>query len=536
MAITIVMLALLARLIYATITDPSISPTPPMGFNNWARFECGLNETLFVQTADAMVSKGLLAAGYNRLNLDDCWMQKTRAPNGSLQWNTTLFPQGIPWLAEHVKSKGFHFGIYEDSGNLTCGGYPGSKGYEALDAKTFSSWGIDYLKMDGCNVFANKSHTLQEVYKELYGTWHDALWNLTKPLIFSESAPAYFSGGSDFPKQENKSDWFRVMRWAPLFGELARHSNDIAVYGYYEPKQYWRSIMTNYQFEVQLARYQQPGFYNDPDFIIADWPWLSLDEKKSQFALWASFSAPLIISAYVPNLSADEITYLTNKDIIAVDQDPLALQATLVSQDGTFDVLTKSLANGDRLVTVLNKGDTTGSTTISAERLGLMSDHTYTAKDLWTGTVSNITGKINITLSHHATAIYRFSNISCVVPTGMIFDSGSMRCLTASGASVASTSCKSLDSQVWQVLSNGLISPLSAPAMCIASYEPGAILRSCDDKDQTQVWKYDISGNVVNAASKLCLTVQSGEIAVKACGNELDSQSFGLPSGVRVNR
>jgi alpha-galactosidase len=190
----------------ASIEDPSILPTPPMGFNNWARFECGLNESLFVETADAMAQNGLLAAGYNRINLDDCWLQTERLENGSLAWNTTLFPKGLIWLGEYVKSKGFHFGIYEDSGNATCGGYPGTLGHEELDAKTFESWGIDYLKLDGCNVFP----PTEQRYQDLYSKWHQILTSLDNPLIFSESAPAYFSDTS------NNTDWYAVMDWVPL--------------------------------------------------------------------------------------------------------------------------------------------------------------------------------------------------------------------------------------------------------------------------------------------------------------------------------
>ena len=127
MATTLLLLIQVDRAL-ASIENPSIQPTPPMGFNNWARFECALNQSLFVETADAMVDKGLLAAGYNRINLDDCWPSHERAANGSLQWNTTLFPNGLIWLGQYIKSKGFYFGIYEDSGNATCGGYPGTRG------------------------------------------------------------------------------------------------------------------------------------------------------------------------------------------------------------------------------------------------------------------------------------------------------------------------------------------------------------------------------------------------------------------------
>lgn len=105
------MFAAMASTIAASIQDPEISPRPPMGFNNWARFQCNLNETLFTKTADAMVAKGLLAAGYNHINLDDCWhVQTGRNARGELEWNSTLFPHGMPWLGDYLHERGFNFG------------------------------------------------------------------------------------------------------------------------------------------------------------------------------------------------------------------------------------------------------------------------------------------------------------------------------------------------------------------------------------------------------------------------------------------
>lgn len=139
---------------------------------------------------------------------DDCWPAHERLPNGSLTWNETLFPQGLPWLANYVHSKGFHFGIYEDAGNATCGGYPGTLGHEQLDAETFENWGVDYLKLDGCNVFPST----EQRYQDIYGGWHQVLTALQHPLIFSESAPAYFAG------TRNNTAWYEVMDWVPLYG------------------------------------------------------------------------------------------------------------------------------------------------------------------------------------------------------------------------------------------------------------------------------------------------------------------------------
>ena len=162
------------------------------------------------------------------------------------------------------------------------------------------------------------------------------------------------------------------MDWVPKFGQLARHSRDTLVFNstlYWPDITGWDSVMFNYGQEVRLARYQRPGYFNDPDFLNVDHFDYTLDEKRSHFAIWASLSAPLIISAYIPDFTPAEVQYLTNKDLIAVNQDSLALQATLVSQDGTWDVLTKNLANGDRLLTVINRGNSTASYSVSVQML-----------------------------------------------------------------------------------------------------------------------------------------------------------------------
>ncbi|EHA18663.1 alpha-galactosidase extracellular [Aspergillus niger ATCC 1015] len=516
--------------VYGSIEQPSLLPTPPMGFNNWARFMCDLNETLFTETADTMAANGLRDAGYNRINLDDCWMAYQRSDNGSLQWNTTKFPHGLPWLAKYVKAKGFHFGIYEDSGNMTCGGYPGSYNHEEQDANTFASWGIDYLKLDGCNVYATQGRTLEEEYKQRYGHWHQVLSKMQHPLIFSESAPAYFAG------TDNNTDWYTVMDWVPIYGELARHSTDILVYS--GAGSAWDSIMNNYNYNTLLARYQRPGYFNDPDFLIPDHPGLTADEKRSHFALWASFSAPLIISAYIPALSKDEIAFLTNEALIAVNQDPLAQQATLASRDDTLDILTRSLANGDRLLTVLNKGNTTVTRDIPVQWLGLTeTDCTYTAEDLWDGKTQKISDHIKIELASHATAVFRLSlpqGCSSVVPTGLVFNTASGNCLTAaSNSSVAFQSCNGETSQIWQVTPSGVIRPVSQTTQCLAADGNLVKLQACDSTDSDgQKWTYAVTGNLKNAKTDGCLT--EGSVQMKSCLYERDGQVFGLPSGVQL--
>ena len=505
----------------------ALMPTPPMGFNNWARFECDLNQTLFTETADAMVSKGLLAAGYDRVNIDDCWPLHERAANGSLQWDPVKFPDGLIWLGQYLKERNLKFGIYSDAGTSTCGGYPGSLGYEDIDSATFASWGIDYLKLDGCYVDAQAGLTTEQTYQKIYSYWHSVLSNMEQPLIFSESAPAYFCGES------NLTDWYSVMDWVPSYGELARHSDDIAVFDQSDP---WGSIMDNYGFEILLARYQSPGYFNDPDFLIVDHANLTLDEKKSHFALWCSFSAPLIISAYIPELTDDEIAYLTNQDLLAIDQDALGLQATLVSQDASFDVLTKTLSNGDRLLTVLNKGSSAATLTIPAVRMGYpaVSTADFYGQDLWTGTQFLAVDSVNANnVPPHGTAVFRISSSQPITPTGQIFNTASLHCLTLSGAGVAWTPCAGADGQVWQVTESRTIRSIANLTSCLVGNGKGKVtIKACNDNAKNQKWSYAITGNVVNQAATLCLQEGSdGEVLLAACQTEANDQVFELPSG-----
>ena len=299
--------------------------------------------------------------------------------------------------------------------------------------------------------------------------------------------------------------------------------------------------MNNYGMEVRLARYQSCGFYNDPDFLIVDWPDLSLDEKKTQFALWSSFSAPLILSAYIPDLTNAEIEYLTNKDIIAVDQDALCEQATLVSQDGYIDVLTKNLANGDRLLTVLNRGNGTKTTEIPLARVGLNDTASCTVRDLWTNKTSTVKDSISVKLRTHQTAILRISPHSysdkklTVTPTGMIFNTLTLNCLAGHrSGSVTTAPCNAADAQVWQISSSGLVRPLSVENQCLAVDGKKVTLAACDQTDASQQWSYGISGNLANKEKGLCLEEGKENVSVGTCGTEKDGQVFALPGGVKL--
>ncbi|CAF1593262.1 unnamed protein product, partial [Adineta steineri] len=151
--------------------------TPQMGWNSWYGFRCSVNETGVRQTADALVATGLAAAGYQYVNLDDCW-QGSRDAEGIIHSDPENFPTGIPALVDYIHSRKLKFGIYSDRGNMTCGGRPGSLGYETIDANTYALWGVDYLKLDSC-------HTNGTPPAVEYAIMRDALNATGRPIFYS---------------------------------------------------------------------------------------------------------------------------------------------------------------------------------------------------------------------------------------------------------------------------------------------------------------------------------------------------------------
>lgn len=507
--------------------DAQTMPKPPMGFNNWARYMTNINESIFVDAANAMTTNGLLASGYNRINLDDAWSLTKRNSTGSMVWDSAKFPQGLIWLTSWLKSKGYIPGIYSDAGTLSCAAvYPGTIGHEDQDLHDFAAWGFEYLKLDGCNVAD---------YYNTYQGWLDRLAAFNKGktsgrVAFSNSAPAYFSSPDDL------NGWYIMMMQAASGGQLARHCGDIATYSD-EPS--WSSVMWNYGWNMKASRFQQPGYFNDPDFLIADHPGLTLDEKRTQFALWCSMSSPLIISADIPKLPSSTLAYLNNKDLIAVNQDSLAQQATFARRTDTWDVITKSLSNGDRLVTVLNKGSTSADLNVSWFTAGIEPDagSTLSVRSLWTGKTRSVAasagGLTARAVPSHGTAVFRVSGKFFTVPTGQVWNTQSNHCLTDSANGSATwTTCTGSDAQIWTLNTYGQISSGINPEWCLGNYKGEAwTWTDCGSNS----WQFPVSGNVVHQGTNQCLTENSdGSASVTDCGYVTNPQVFGVPAGVSI--
>ncbi|GAA3294339.1 hypothetical protein GCM10020295_18620 [Streptomyces cinereospinus] len=323
----------------AAALENGLARTPPMGFNNWNTTACGpqFNEAMIKGIADTFVSQGLKAAGYNYVNLDDCWALPTRDAAGNLVPDPVRFPNGIKAVADYVHSKGLKFGIYSSAGTKTCAdnGFPGSLGHERQDAALWASWGVDYLKYDNCN---NTGVDAETRYKAM----GDALKATGRPILYSIC------------------EWGvnRPWNWAPAIGNAWRTTGDI--------NDTWAKMLENTHENQPRAQYAKPGAWNDPDMLEVGNGGMTDTEYRTHFSLWAQMAAPLLIGSDIRTASPATLTILKNSDVIAVDQDPLGRQGTVVSSSGGLVVMTRQLANGDRSVTLTNETGSTATVSTTA--------------------------------------------------------------------------------------------------------------------------------------------------------------------------
>lgn len=314
------------------LLDNGVALTPPMGWMSWQRYrcitDCGnfpnecISEQLFKDAADLIVRNGYKDVGYQYIIIDDCWLEKNRTEDGKLQADKKRFPNGIKHLSDYIHNLGLKFGIYEDYGNKTCEGYPGILGHMKEDAELFASWGVDYVKLDGCY---SDIWQMEEGYPE-FGRYLNATG---RPMVYSCSWPAY---------QENagmKINYPLMMKHCNLW----RNYNDI--------QDSWSSvtdIMDYFALKQDFwQQYAGPGHWNDPDMLLIGNYGLSLEQSKSQMAVWAILSAPLLISTDLRNIRPEFKEILLNKKIIAVNQDPLGIQGRRVFREKKIDIWVKPI-------------------------------------------------------------------------------------------------------------------------------------------------------------------------------------------------
>lgn len=310
-----------------------LAQTPPMGWNSWNKFRCDINEDLVREIADAMVESGMKDAGYEYVVIDDCW-QIDRNENGELVPDPERFPSGIKALSDYVHARGLKFGIYSCAGDLTCQERPGSRGHEFQDARTFASWGVDYLKYDWC--FHGELNA-----QSSYTTMSKALRACGRPIVFS-----ICEWGTNQPWQ-----------WRKDIGHLHRVNWDIRDCFDCNIAPVFFGTMQIIDINEPLWKFAGPGHWNDPDMLEIGNGAQSYEEYKAQFSLWSMMASPLIAGCDLRTMNDETIEILTNKEVIAVNQDPLGYQGYRHVDYGDLEMWIKFLSEGDLAVCFLNRSD-----------------------------------------------------------------------------------------------------------------------------------------------------------------------------------
>ena len=532
--------------IYTKATDEytnGVALTPPMGWSSWNTFGANINENLILETAKAMKESGLLDAGYQYVNIDDCWESSVRDENGRLQSDFSTFPSGIKALCKNVNDLGLKLGIYSSNGTKTCEGRLGTLYHERIDAETFADWGIEYFKYDFCHhepistvapfvdyitiensaedfslklqaedgvlsgsakvVDDDKSETGKIVIglSNNMGTLAfnnveipvDAEYVLTvhirkakkadkyleMTVDQSEIVPMHFESAGPFsvygmyqikisltkgihsflfnnPFKSEKDSYARQYinmgielknatknyaeknnceekpivysicewglnkpwLWGKQAGNLWRTTPDI--------KPLWASVVGIYEFNVRLNNYAGVGTYNDPDMLEVGNGKLTYDENISHFSLWCMMASPLILGNdlrkfILPDGTVDKnntiLKIVTNKNLIAIDQDKRCIQCVRERRDLFHDVLIKPLENNELAVCLFNKGPKESDMSVSVSELrnnvivDLPISEMYEFLDLWENTSVVSDDKITTSVPSHGVKVYRIKAV-----------------------------------------------------------------------------------------------------------------------------
>jgi len=339
--------------------DNGLARTPPMGWNSWNKFACNVSEDLIKQAADAMVSSGMKDAGYQYIVIDDCW-QVSRDASGNIIADAKRFPSGMKALADYVHQRGLKFGVYSDAGTGTCQNRPGGRGYEFQDARQYAAWGVDYLKYDWCN------HSTQDSQAS-YSIMRDALKKSGRPIVFS-----LCEWGSTKP-------WL----WAKDVGNLWRTTGDITDKWETRARNDGLGVVQILDLENGIESYAGPGHWNDPDMLEVGNGGMNNTEYRAHFSMWCLLAAPLMAGNDIRSMSPEIRDILTNKEVIAIDQDPLGSEGRRVKRSEGLEVWAKELANGGRAVALLNRTGSTANITVSWPDIGYPQHISAKIRDLW---------------------------------------------------------------------------------------------------------------------------------------------------------
>jgi alpha-galactosidase len=368
-----------------TSVSKGLALTPPMGWNTWNKFACNVSDELVRGMADAMVKSGMKDAGYQYIVIDDCW-QVSRNADGTIVADAQRFPNGMKAVADYVHSLGLKFGIYSDAGAKTCQGRPAGLGHEYQDARTYASWGVDYLKYDWCNTLPgqNAESSYANIRQALDASGRPIVlsiceWGTAKPWLWGKEV-----GGNLWRTTGDIQDrWAGRKEWSP--GNCCSNG-----------------MLDIVDLNADLYSYAGPGHWNDPDMLEVGNGGMTNTEYRSHFSLWALMAAPLMAGNDLRSMTPDIRDILTNKEVIAIDQDPMGRQGRRVWKDGDLEVWGKQLQNGDRAVILLNRSGSSHEITVTWEELGYPAHLTAALRDLWAHKdLGKFSGKFSAPVESH---------------------------------------------------------------------------------------------------------------------------------------
>jgi len=343
----------------------SLALTPPMGFNTWNKFGCDVSDELVRTMADAMVKSGMKDAGYQYIVIDDCW-QVSRDTKGNIVADSQRFPSGIKALADYVHSLGLKFGIYSDAGSKTCAGRPGGRGHEFQDALQYAAWDVDYLKYDWCNTTTQDAQASYALIREALDASGRPIvlsiceWGKAKPWLWGKDV-----GGNLWRTTEDITDnWEGPVKWSD--GTCCAPG-----------------MLGILDLQVGLESYAGPGHWNDPDMLEVGNGGMTTAEYRSHFSLWAILAAPLMAGNDLRSMTPEIHDILTNKEVIAVDQDALGREGRRVWKDGDLEVWAKQQQDGSRAAVLLNRGKSEQKISLKWEQIGYPGHLPATVRDLW---------------------------------------------------------------------------------------------------------------------------------------------------------
>lgn len=365
----------------ATVAPNGLATTPPMGWNSWNHFAGRITAADVRAMADAMVANGMRDAGYVYVNIDDTW-EGDRNVSGEIQSNEKF--GDMKALGDYIHARGLKLGIYSSPGAKTCAGFAGSHGHEDQDARTFASWGVDYLKYDYCGA-ADLYPVTRSTQETLFRTMGAALRKTGRPIVYSLS----------------QSGEFDIWRWGPQTGaNLWRTTPDI--------HDDWDAMSQRGFRQLDLTRWSGPGHWNDPDMLEIGNGGMTVDEYRTQMSLWALLPAPLLAGNDLRTMDTATRDILLNREVIAVDQDPGGHPARRLERQGDIEVLIRDMDDGSIVVGFFNRGEQ-ATARLAWKRLGDRFSHGAHVRDLWRHDAVDSRVSFETTLSRHGVTLLRVS-------------------------------------------------------------------------------------------------------------------------------